>query len=208
MQMDDDSTLLDVRRGGARPLIRNPKGTIVTNWLQEQATAYRNRHDRPLSGYFTLMGVYGAATTLAAATARALGRRPPDRLDPWDVALMTVATHKLARTIAKDPITSPLRAPLPRMSEPARLPSSKRQLPTAPARRDKASSSEQLGLTRATMTAGAEMKDRTGFPIGPCWKNRISVSPGADSVRPNRFTAVASKDYLNNVYARLQQSNE
>jgi hypothetical protein len=28
-----------------------------------------------------------------------------------DVALLSVATHKIARTLAKDPITSPLRAP-------------------------------------------------------------------------------------------------
>ena len=79
-------------------------------WFQRQAMAYKNGQDRPLGGYVTLMGAYGTATALGAAAARALGRTP-GRLGPWEVAQLTFATHKLARLLAKDPITSPIRAP-------------------------------------------------------------------------------------------------
>jgi len=34
----------------------------------------------------------------------------PDRIGPYDVALLAVATHKTSRTLTKDAVTSPLRA--------------------------------------------------------------------------------------------------
>ncbi len=43
--------------------------------------------------------------------ARLTGRRAPARITPWDVVLLGTATHKLTRILAKDAVTSPLRAP-------------------------------------------------------------------------------------------------
>jgi hypothetical protein len=57
------------------------------------------------------MGVYSAVVAAGAAALRASGRQLPDRIPPGDAVLLTVGTFRLARRIAKDPITSPLRAP-------------------------------------------------------------------------------------------------
>ncbi len=83
--------------------------------LGEQARqverCYAHWHDRPLGAFAALIGAYGAV--VAAGGAIVLGRRDalPERLDRGDLILLSVATHKVARLVAKDPVTSPLRAP-------------------------------------------------------------------------------------------------
>lgn len=86
----------------------------IRKWAHEQATEYAGGENRPLSGYLTLMGVYGTGVAGASAAARALHRPAQTRIGPWDVVQLTVATHRLSRTISKDPVTSPLRAPFTR----------------------------------------------------------------------------------------------
>lgn len=73
--------------------------------------AYTQGEERPLGSYVGIMGTYGAAVGGLVALVRATGRELPERLTWSDLALVTVATHKLARLVAKDPVTSPLRAP-------------------------------------------------------------------------------------------------
>ncbi|HEY0398788.1 MAG TPA: DUF1360 domain-containing protein, partial [Acidimicrobiia bacterium] len=74
---------------------------------------YAAGEDRPLRGYAVLMGVYGAAVAAGVVVLRRRNRTLPDvRLA--DVALVGVATHKLARRMSKDSVTSPLRAPFTR----------------------------------------------------------------------------------------------
>ena len=46
-----------------------------------------------------------------AAWAHSSGRALPERMPVGDLALVTVATHKLSRLVAKDRVTSTLRAP-------------------------------------------------------------------------------------------------
>jgi len=58
--------------------------------------------------------VYSAVVAAGAAAVRLSGRRLPDRIPLGDAVLLTVATFRTARTIAKDPVTSPLRAPFTR----------------------------------------------------------------------------------------------
>ena len=70
--------------------------------------------ERPLGGYATLMGVFGLAVGGFAAWLRRSGRELPDRVPPGDLALMTLATHKTARLISKDRVTSTVRAPFTR----------------------------------------------------------------------------------------------
>ena len=69
--------------------------------------------DRPLRGYAALMGVYGTAVTAGAVALRRRGRPLPD-VRPVDIVLIGVATHKMARRVTKDSVTSPLRAPFTR----------------------------------------------------------------------------------------------
>jgi hypothetical protein len=67
--------------------------------------------DRPLGSYMVLMSAFGAASGLFGWWFARSGRRLPDRIDAGDLVLLTVASHKSARLLAKDRITSPLRAP-------------------------------------------------------------------------------------------------
>src|SRR5437764_3771455 len=85
--------------------------TSIRTRLREQAASYSDGQDRPLAGYAGTMSVYAAVVGLIAGTARLTGRAVPDELTPADVALSAAATHKLSRLLAKDPVTSPLRAP-------------------------------------------------------------------------------------------------
>jgi hypothetical protein len=66
---------------------------------------------RPLKGYGVLMGTFGALATLFSTWFRASGRELPEAIAPRDLALLTVASHKTARMIAKDRVTSTIRAP-------------------------------------------------------------------------------------------------
>jgi hypothetical protein len=67
--------------------------------------------DRPLGGYALLTGAFAALSSLFVAWVRRRGGRLPERIEPGDLALVTVATHKAARLIAKDRVTSAIRAP-------------------------------------------------------------------------------------------------
>jgi hypothetical protein len=69
------------------------------------------REDRPLGGYLAVIGIYTAAVGGLAALGRQRGVRLPKRVSAGDLALVAMATHKVSRTISKDSVTSPLRAP-------------------------------------------------------------------------------------------------
>ena len=84
----------------------------IKHWAQRQANTYRGgEDDRPLGGYLAVMSVYASAVTGLTLLARRLGRKAPQQITPWDVALFGMATHRVTRTIAKDAVVSPLRAP-------------------------------------------------------------------------------------------------
>ena len=83
----------------------------VRRWVRTQQREYTQGERRPLGGDLGAMGVYLGLVTAGAAVIRASGRELPSRIPLGDAALMTVATFRLARRIAKDPVTSPLRAP-------------------------------------------------------------------------------------------------
>jgi hypothetical protein len=105
--------VIDVRNRGrlADVTMLDRVRTRALTWAREQAAEYSGDEPRPLGGYVALMSVYGAATLGAAAASRALHRPAPRRIGPWDVVQLIVATHRVSRTISKDPVTSPLRAP-------------------------------------------------------------------------------------------------
>jgi Protein of unknown function (DUF1360) len=89
-------------------------GAPVREWARTQKREYTNGEPRPLGGDLGAMGVYVGLVSAAAAAVRASGRELPERIPLGDATLLTIATFRLARRIAKDPVTSPIRAPFTR----------------------------------------------------------------------------------------------
>jgi hypothetical protein len=89
----------------------------VAQAAKAEADAYRNGEQRPLGGYVVVMAVFGAILSGAAGLAFATGRRLPEGIGPWDLLLIAAGTHKLSRTLTKDAVTSPLRAPFTRYQD-------------------------------------------------------------------------------------------
>jgi Protein of unknown function (DUF1360) len=75
---------------------------------------YATSEDPPLRSYGVLMGVFATLASAFAALFRRSGRELPERVATGDLLLITVASHKAARLISKDRVTSPLRAPFAR----------------------------------------------------------------------------------------------
>ncbi|MEV2253193.1 DUF1360 domain-containing protein [Streptomyces sp. NPDC050147] len=71
----------------------------------------------PLAGYAVLAATFAATAGGLALLARRRGVVLPERVPPWDVALLGVATYKTARLLTKDKITSFLRVPFTRRVE-------------------------------------------------------------------------------------------
>ena len=64
-------------------------------------------------------GVSPRSSASVAAWMRRSGRDLPERVDAGDLVLVTVATHKASRLIAKDRVTSTARAPFTRFEDDA-----------------------------------------------------------------------------------------
>jgi hypothetical protein len=79
---------------------------------------YSPEEHRPLLPYAALSATFAAALGGAIAALRANGHELPERVGFGDIALAGVATHKLTRLVAKDKVTSFLRAPFTRYQEP------------------------------------------------------------------------------------------
>lgn len=79
--------------------------------------SYAHEH-RPLAGYSALTTVFASAFISGLATAWKRNG-PPPRPGVWDVVTIGLATHKLARLISKDRVTSFIRAPFVSYVEPA-----------------------------------------------------------------------------------------
>jgi hypothetical protein len=79
--------------------------------LRREKHEYTHGEHRPLGSFLLLMGVHGTGLALGSAAVRRSGRTLPESPRWSDLALITVATHKLSRLLAKAPVTSPIRAP-------------------------------------------------------------------------------------------------
>ncbi len=73
--------------------------------------------EQRLFSYATLMGVFNLIFAVFLLVAKVARRPIPERVDPKDIALLGVATHKLSQIGAKDAVTSPLRAPFTELQE-------------------------------------------------------------------------------------------
>jgi hypothetical protein len=80
---------------------------------------HSSSRERPLGSYGLLISSYAVATVAFGTWLRRSGRQVPEQVSTRDLMLMTVATHKLTRIIARDRVTSVLRAPFTRFQDDA-----------------------------------------------------------------------------------------
>jgi hypothetical protein len=86
-------------------------GEPVRRWARTQKQEYTRGEPRPLGADLGAMGVYVSLVGAAATAIRISGRELPTRIPLGDAVLLTIGTFRLARRIAKDPVTAPVRAP-------------------------------------------------------------------------------------------------
>jgi hypothetical protein len=163
--------------------------------LKDQARAYRGNEDRPLGGYLAVMSVYGFLVGLATLVAGLTGRSLPQRVPKEDLVVVALGTHKLSRTLTKDAVTSPLRAPFTRYAgtggpaevmEEVRKPSGLRH-----------SLGELLSCPFCL-----DMWVVTAFTFG------LVFAPRVTRLVAGAFAALAGADFLQLAYAKAQQITE
>ncbi len=85
---------------------------MASERLQAVVSEYSpDEQEHPLGGYAVLMGVFLSAAAAFSAWVHRSGRELPERIAAADLALITVASHKASRLVAKDRVTSAVRAP-------------------------------------------------------------------------------------------------
>lgn len=173
----------------------------MQQWWSGVRTSYeRGSEDadgeRPLLGYGVLLATYTTLTSTAAlAVRRRARRRPlPERPSLVDVALLGVATFRVARTLSKDAVLGPLRAPFSTYQGPAgpgEVMEAPRPGPVRHAVGELVSCPFCLGQWVAT--AGL-----TGLALAPRTTRWLSSG----------MTAVAVADVAQLFFAKLQQAAE
>lgn len=167
--------------------------SAVKHWAHREAQTYRQGNDRPLSGYLAAMGVYASAVAGLALIGRRLGFRPPERVSPWDVALLGTATHRLTRTLAKDAVVSPVRAPFTTYAK-----------TEAPGELH-----EEVRTDSAARHAVGELITCPfclGQWVGTAFAAGLVFAPRATRLVAGTFASVAVSDFLQYGYSALQSS--
>ncbi|GAA4081817.1 MULTISPECIES: DUF1360 domain-containing protein [Actinomadura] len=195
--------------------------TSVVDTARKHKREYAGDADRPLGSYLGTMAVYAVTAGTLALLAQRRRNRTGDAALPWvlravrtagraargrrtgrtghviglgDLALMTITTHKLSRLIAKDPVTSPLRAPFTRYegtSGPSEL-----------AEEVRGSGVRHAVGELITCPFCTAQWVATGYAAG------LMLAPRATRAVGATMTAVAGSDWLQLAYARLQQAAE
>jgi Protein of unknown function (DUF1360) len=170
--------------------------STVAQRARQEADAYTSAsgEERPLGGYLVLGSAYAAAVAATATVTWRRGARLPDRVDPQDLLLMGVATHKLSRILGKAGITSPLRAPFTRFrgrSGPAELEEETRATGVGKAVGELATCPFCLGQWVAT-----------GFAAG------LVNAPRLTRLVASVFAVLAVSDFLHLTYCTLEHAPE
>jgi hypothetical protein len=156
--------------------------------LRRTRASYAPHEHRPLEGYSASMSAYAVMVAGLAAAIRRSGRPLPERPAAADVLLISVATHKLSRILAKDAVTSPLRAPFTRYQEPAGHAEVLEEV-----RDDRGAGRHALGeLLSCPFCLGLWIA--TGLAGG------LVLAPRVTRLVAATFTAVAASDFLQLAY--------
>lgn len=166
--------------------------TRVTERARHEAEAYRGDNPRPLGGYIAALTAYSLLVALATVIAAATGRRLPKRWPVQDTIIVALGTHKLSRTLAKDAVTSPLRAPFAQYAGtggPAEVHEETRRDNTL-----------RHGIGELlTCPFCLDMWVATGFAMGLVFAPRITRSIAST------FAALTGADFLQLAYAMAQR---
>jgi hypothetical protein len=164
----------------------------VEQAVEREIEAYAAGEDRPLRDYGAFIAAYGAGVAALALYGRRKGVKLPERVGLGDLALVSVATHRVSRLVSKDSITSVVRAPFTRYVEPA-------------------GAGEVNEEVRGTGVRHA-LGELIGCPfclaqwIGTGFVAGLVFAPRATRVVASVFAAVAVSDTLQFAYAKLQQA--
>lgn len=172
--------------------VTHEKTDHLVKKLKAQADAYRDGTQQPVGQFLVTMGAYGAMVAGMSAFVASRGKALPSRLSWSDLGLAALATHKVSRLVAKDTVTSPLRAPFMRFKG-----------PSAPAEL-----SEEVRAEGARKVVG----ELISCPF--CLDQWVAtwavfglvVAPRVTRVAASVFAVVAGADMLQFAYAKLQQS--
>jgi len=157
---------------------------------------YAPHEHRPLDGYVVAMGAFGALAASLAAAAKVAGRPVPERPAIADVVLISIATHKLSRLLAKDSVTSPLRAPFTRYAEPGGAAEVNEEV-----RHQSGSLRHSIGeLITCPFCLGLWVA--TGFTGG------LVLAPRLARLAATVLTATAASDFLQMAYSLAKESAE
>jgi hypothetical protein len=158
--------------------------------------AYAPHEHRPLDGYVVAMGAFGALAASLAAAAKVTGRPVPERPATSDVVLISIATHKLSRLLAKDSVTSPLRAPFTRYAEPGGAAEVNEEV------RDQGSTVRHAIGELVTCPFCLAMWVATGLTGG------LVLAPRLTRLAATTLTATAASDFLQMAYSMAKEAAE
>jgi Protein of unknown function (DUF1360) len=155
---------------------------------------YAPGDERPLLDHAALMGVYGTAVAgLSLVVKRRKKGRLPDRIPASDLALLSVATHKLSRLLTKDTVTAPLRAPFTKFKGPGAA----GEVNEEP--REDTAAKHAVGELVTCPFCMAQWVG-TGFLFG------YLLAPRATRAAASLFTMVAAADVLQYAYTAIGES--
>lgn len=169
--------------------------TAVAERARRTADTYRGDNPRPLGGYLMVLAIYGVVVALTAVVAAATGKRLPGRWRAQDLFTVTVGTHKLSRSLTKDAVTSPLRAPFARYAGTGGPAEVREDV------RDDDALRHSLGEL-LTCPFCLDMWVATALVIG------LIFAPRFTRLVAGTFTALAGADFLQLAYATAQQAAE
>jgi hypothetical protein len=158
--------------------------------------SYAPHEHRPLDGYLLTMGAFGALAASLAAVVKVSGRPVPERPATADIVLISIATHKLSRLLAKDSVTSPLRAPFTRYAEPGGSAEVNEEV------RDEGSSWRHSVGELVSCPFCLAVWVATGLTGG------LVLAPRLTRLAATALTAVAASDFLQMAYSIAKESAE
>jgi hypothetical protein len=180
-------TLLSYPLG--RTLLREPadlNGRDVPGVVQAMSDSPRQR----IPGYLGAMAVFATTTAATALIGRTRGETLPDRYAASDLALGAIATHKFARVVAKDAVTTPIRAPFTEF--------------------ESAAGSGEVNDTAKQSHPEHTIGELITCPfclapwVATAYVAGLTLSPRAARTWAAVFSVVAGSDALQHVYARLR----